>query len=126
MITNSQAVLTVSLEKLSSLSSPPHLQKKRVSLSTGSPRVCIFLTISLHAMHGLIATDYNMPHAALNTSHTLSCIFTSHNYPKSYMLLLLYIFLSSSSSGLCLPNCEFYEDRNLVVFCSLPSIYQSA
>ena len=93
VITNSQAVFTVSLVKLPNLSSLPHiLKKKRVGLSIGSPRFCIFLTISLHAMHGLGA-DYNMPHAALNTSHTLPCIFTPHNNPELYALIYYYFII---------------------------------
>lgn len=93
VITNSQAVFTVSLVKSPNLSSLPHLSKKRVGLSTGSPRSCIFLIFSLQAMHGLIEADYKMPHAALNTSHTLVCIFTPHNNPELYALIYYYFII---------------------------------
>lgn len=44
-------------------------------------------------MHGLIEADYNMPHAALNTSHTLVCIFTPHNNPELYALIYYYFII---------------------------------
>ena len=56
-------------------------------------------------MHGLIEADYKMPHAALNTSHTLVCIFTPHNNPELYALIYycsvqsLFLFLLSLYSS---------------------------